>query len=294
LVVGCDYAKRFGFNEGKACDAVVRHLEARIGATRQGVAWPEKDGHAAPIELTCSIGGAPYAFEHTGIEPFAGHVQLNVDAELHLAPIDRMLVGALPPTEDFELHIPIKAMEGMSQRNARRVQEAIVGWVRQCASTLQIAKIGRRALPIRWTAIPGVPFEVALHRSEPLFGAGRFRIAHVIRESLEEYRDARVREACERKYSKLAAWKAKGARTVFVLEENDIQTTNVHLVTDSVLAAEKTVPQHPDEIYLVSSAHDPWWLCAVRVDDRWFFDVENPDERAWEIDPAHLVAITGR
>jgi len=287
-------AKRFGFNEGRACDAVLRHLEARIGAAREGVAWPEKEGHLAPIELTCSIGGALYAFEHTGIEPFAGHVQLNVDAERHVAPIEMMLVGALPPTEDYELHIPIKAMEGMSQRDARRVQDAIVAWVEQRARTLPIAKIGRRALPIRWTAVPGVPFEIALHRSEPLFGTGCFRIAHVIRDSLEDRRDARVREACERKYPKLAAWKAQGARTVFVLEENDIQTTNVHLVTDSVFSAEKTMPQRPDEIYLVSSVHDPWWLCAVRVDDRWFFDVENPDERAWEVDPAKLVAITGR
>src|SRR5450432_4301472 len=138
-------AKQFGFNEGKACDAVLRHLEARAGAARERLAWPEKEGHAAPVELTCSIGGVLFAIEHTGIEPFAGHVRLNVDAERHIAPIETMLAGALSRTEDYELSIPIKAMEGMTQRDARRVQEAIVPWVTECASTLPIAKIGRRA-----------------------------------------------------------------------------------------------------------------------------------------------------
>ncbi len=41
------------FHEGKACDAVIRVLEARKGKSRRDVRSREKDGDPAPIELTC-------------------------------------------------------------------------------------------------------------------------------------------------------------------------------------------------------------------------------------------------
>jgi hypothetical protein len=68
------------FHEGKACDAVIRVLEARERGNRRDVRSREKDGDPAPIELTCRIGDRPFAFEHTGIEPFAGHVKFEAEA----------------------------------------------------------------------------------------------------------------------------------------------------------------------------------------------------------------------
>ena len=44
-------------NEGKACDAVIRHIEAREGSARQNLQSPERERDSAPIELTCSIAG---------------------------------------------------------------------------------------------------------------------------------------------------------------------------------------------------------------------------------------------
>jgi hypothetical protein len=59
------------FHEGKACDAVIRHIETRDNGTLQNLRSPEKEGDTAPIELTCSIGGQLFAFEHLGSK-FAG------------------------------------------------------------------------------------------------------------------------------------------------------------------------------------------------------------------------------
>jgi len=42
------------FNEGKACDAIIRHLETREGGLRQDVRSPERAGHRAPVELSGS------------------------------------------------------------------------------------------------------------------------------------------------------------------------------------------------------------------------------------------------
>jgi hypothetical protein len=55
------------FNEGRACDAVVRLLEKRGGAVRQHVRWPERECHAAPVDLVCNVGPKLFAIEHTGI-----------------------------------------------------------------------------------------------------------------------------------------------------------------------------------------------------------------------------------
>ena len=75
------------FHEGKACDAVIRVLEAREGQSRRDIRSPEKDGDPAPIELTCRIGDRLFAFEHTGIEPFAGHIKFEAEAKRHFDPI---------------------------------------------------------------------------------------------------------------------------------------------------------------------------------------------------------------
>jgi hypothetical protein len=43
-------------NEGKACDAILRHLEGQNDAARSNMRWPEEEGHSAPVELVCNIG----------------------------------------------------------------------------------------------------------------------------------------------------------------------------------------------------------------------------------------------
>jgi hypothetical protein len=68
------------FNEGKACDAIIRRLEKSANATRSGLRFPEREGHAFPIEVAVTIGDQLVALEHTGIEPFRGHVEMEAKA----------------------------------------------------------------------------------------------------------------------------------------------------------------------------------------------------------------------
>jgi hypothetical protein len=48
--------------------------------------------------------------EHTGIEPFEGHTELEAKAQTHFRPIQERVRGLLPHTEHFELRIPVKAL----------------------------------------------------------------------------------------------------------------------------------------------------------------------------------------
>jgi hypothetical protein len=74
-----EMAAKLQFHEGKACDAVIRRIEEREGGKRQNLRLPERERHLAPIELACEIAGRLFALEHTGIEPFAGHMRLEAD-----------------------------------------------------------------------------------------------------------------------------------------------------------------------------------------------------------------------
>jgi hypothetical protein len=52
---------------------------------------------------------------------------------------------------------------------------------------------------------------------------------HLVTGNVEEAREHRLRAACAKKFPKLEVWRrSSGARTVLILEENDLQLTNPH------------------------------------------------------------------
>jgi hypothetical protein len=278
-----------GFNEGKVCDAVLLRIERREGSTRQSCRWPERENHAAPVELVCDIGGRAFALEHTGIEPFEGYVRLQNDALTHFRPLEEKIAQDLPATDYVELHMPLKATEGLRGKALVSLQNALAAYVLAKAPDLPIAKEGRYVMPILHERPPGIDFEVSLHRWPRSWRVKRFAIVQKINEDLEAARRARILRACEKKYPKLAIWQSLGARTVLVLEDNDIQTTGDHLVADALLAAEKTVScNRPDEVYLVTTFSDPWYGHVIRMDGKTYFDFdyETQHNRYWEIEPA--------
>jgi hypothetical protein len=100
--------------------------------------------------------------------------------------------------------------------------------------------------------------------------------------------------ACQAKYPKLAIWKAnEGAHTVLILEENDIQLTNVVDVCRAVLQVESSFQIKPDEVYLATTSIIPWVIWCLRIGNTSFFDLA-PRDRAWEVDPDILSPVTNR
>jgi hypothetical protein len=109
---------------------------------------------------------------------------------------------------------------------------------------------------------------------------------------VEQARVERLQKACDDKFSKLATWKRDGAKTVLVLEENDLSLTNHQRVADALVAAEAAMPDAADEIFLVStSIGDRWWITCLRRAAKTYYD---DDERFYEIDPTTLIGLTKR
>ena len=146
------------YNEGKACDAIIRRIEAREGRSREDVRFPEKEGHINPIELACRIGDRLFAFEHTGIEPFAGHMQMEAQAAFLFGPIERLLAGKLPPDDTFELLIPVHALREIRGQDLVNTQAALTAWAIVTAPSLPRAPYAKYLPSIRETRPPGVPF----------------------------------------------------------------------------------------------------------------------------------------
>lgn len=278
------------FNEGKACDAVVRRIESRECCTRENLRSPEQEGDAAPIELACSIGSQVFAFEHTGLEPFDGRIA--IEAKHHLEPLRTKYLGKIPHGELWDLQVPAGATLKLKEPRIREILSILDTWIAMEGPRAPLAPLGQKVTPIERDADDRVPFKIKLYRSA-IVGPGLFLTSHLVNQ-LEDSRTARIERACRAKYPKLEKWKRRGARTVLVLEENDIQLTNAIEVCRSLLEVEKSLQFVPDEVYLVTTSIDPWYVWFIRVDNRSFFDLSDPKERAWEFDPNSLAPITAR
>ena len=254
------------YNEGKAIEAVLRRIEARDQADRLNDGRsPDDLNDPEPlrrVDYVCTVGKTLYAFEHTGIEPFGDHIELEVHNRKLFAPIVTRFSNR-PDLELWEFHVPVEASAGLTGSQVKRVQDALITWIEANASRFPVTLLyDRYANPYLGETVPGVPFPVSLHRGSldshhfprdnPL--CGQFMMNYFVAGDLEQARTARLQKACEDKFPKLATWKRDGAKTVLVLEENDLSLTNHQRVTDALVAAEAAMPDAADEIFLVSTS----------------------------------------
>jgi hypothetical protein len=285
------------FSEGMVCEAIVRRLEERASGCRTGVCWPEQEGHPFPIEVAFSIAGQLYALEHTGIEPFKGHVQMEAEADRHFAPITNALKDSLGTDAVFELVIPANIFRGRKPPEIRRLQQALITGVKAAAPTLPKRKYADYRGTGGSVTMEGVPFPVLLYRFEPVLVPGHhFQIKHMVTNG-DRARLDRITQAVEDKFPKLAAWKRDyGARTILVLEDNDIQLTNQAIVTDAFIPLAVARVDTPDETYLVASCMDPWHAWPILIDGTTYFELAERDHAdvGWQIDQHTLKSLTSR
>ena len=195
--------------------------------------------------------------------------------------------------------MPINALNDRKPAELLAIQQAIIVWVKEIAPTIPKRPFpdykGNGVGPMKPT---GVPFDLVLMRYEPPSVPGKhFEIRHLV-DDIEKRRLDRMKAAIDKKFPKLAAWKASnGAKTILVFEQNDIQLTNVSNVTDSYLPLAMARADRPDETYLVASCMGPpaWWMWPILIGDRSYYDIARSDEPSyWEFDPSKLLALTNR
>jgi hypothetical protein len=225
-------------------------------------------------------------------------MQMEGEAERLFRPIEAMLAGKLPPDDTFELGLPIDALQGLKKKGLAHAQTALAAWVEAAAPSVPTAPYGRY-LRSSFSKMqpPGVPFAVRLDRFQSVVPPGRFMIKHSVPDGdLERLRETRIRAACTKKFPKLEAWRQDSqARTVLVLEDNDIQLTNPQRVFESLAALRQDFANWPDEIYLVSTIiKTHWYVHALWVGDRQYYELSEAGLCMSEFDVDQLADVTGQ
>ena len=270
-------------NEGKTCDAVVRCIERRVGETRATVRHPETYGIGPPVDFCVRLGAWEYAIEHTQIEAIPGLIKTNEEYMQLVKPIIDKVSGTLPGPTVYLLLLPIDTRLGVKRTDLCRNRQRLIVWIwkkAQCLFERNRVKLAREQASPRYldcveATPPGFPFPVRLSiqvaRSVSEHGTLKVACLSPDKEKLEIRRTVRLRETLHRKCPKLQRCKEKfGARTVLVLESDDMALTNDELVGECLAALLPKCADPPDEIYLVETESQYWWVSCMKFDaDCW-------------------------
>ena len=265
-------------NERKSCDAVARVLEELSSAVRSNPRCPEKDGSGPPVEYVFDLAGKTYAFEHTIIEAFEDQIRTSVDFGKFAAPIEATLDHHMPSPGMYYLTFPIDPCAGLKPRDIPKTQEAVIAWTRAKAAELHAElprKPSRTERPrghqnYRKEAPPGLGFELHLSRdtnwAQPDMADGRLFVSRFAPPNRESLREDRLTTAFDRKFPKLAQWKAVGTVSILILENGDIALTNHVVVAEAVEKLVRDRADRPDQIWLVDTVIENEWtvLCLMR------------------------------
>ena len=283
------------FHEGKALDAVLRLIESRDSVSRSDVRSPEKkEKHAAPIDLAATFGDRLFAFEHTGIEPFPGQIEMERHNQALFGDIPDRLQGIVPATESYRIEVPVDATRGLKRTDLETIRRSLLAWIIETGPSIRPYPYGRLRTEARHVRPPDVPFEVSLYRfSQAGPMGGQALLSYSVKGDYEAARLERLRETCAKKFGKLQSWREEhGAHTVLVLEDADMFLTNLQLISSAFALAEKDSDDRPDEVFVVSTfLESSWSVTCLRREGKTYCD---DGERYREFDPATLRQLTDR
>jgi len=285
------------FQEGKACDAIIRYIESRAKAERTDVHFHDTHpDRRRRIELTFRAGGTLYAIEHTGIEPFADFMRMNRESERLFAPIVAAVSGSLSPDEVVQLDIPVGALFEKPKKLLHSIQSALASFVLARSPLITVRSYADYSAGIGPVIPPSVPFAVHLYRFKSPNAPYRFIIKHRLSSDANTMRRERILKACDDKFPKLASWRdADHARTIFILEDNDIQLTNEALVAEAYLPIARARNDRPDETYVMMTFTNTWYVWPILVDNVSYFDLAGRYHPIHlEFDSKDLAPVTSR
>ena len=258
-------------NEGKCCDAVLRVLEHRLNTQRADLHVPDRaDRTQKRVDLCARLGANRYVLEHTRIDSFEGAVTISVHFSDFVTPIEERLSGVLPGPAYHTLLLPQDQWFRRGLRDIKKhtpkAQADVVEWVSVEAPRLYQQALAAGLYFRHVSAVRELPNMYPVHLNCTLTGppsetvTGVFSVARTTDYDLEEQRFERLRRALADKCPKLQRCKERGARTVLVLEDDDIANSNSVVVREALNRVAEERTDLPDEIYLVETKVNTWHM----------------------------------
>lgn len=271
--------------ERKVCDAVVRVMEKRTGECRSEVRFPEEENPGPQVDLSLTLGTRKFAIEHTRIEPYENQIKISLELNEIRVYMEKNLLESLPKPAYYELQVPIGFCLPEIKKERAQALKNLVDWVRASAKCLyhrNLLRMGRIYRPhwsddrvkgrpegfnceielLRWT-------HAVLIRRKPGYLGYRLFCPREYSD-LEVRRSDRLMRAFFKKLPKLQECKALGMRTVLVLESRDGALTRFEHIGNLLPGLLAKHPDAPDEIYLVQTDFDLWWVYPIKLgEDHW-------------------------
>ena len=263
-------------NEGKACDAVVRHVELCTDAKRSGVRHPEKDGDGPPVDLRLKVGERDYAIEHTLLQPRENRIKDSAAFRKINEFIRREIREPLPGAVYYELHVATNVILPKGTKNRNGAFTNLVEWIRSTAQRLHER---------RWAYPPSLVVNNTIKEAPDGFDdefellrwpdsapakrtPGSLGMRFMASENVEQSLITTLSKAFAKKFPKLHRCKAQGARTVLVLEGIDLPIGHYQIIGKHLPALLDRHSGQPDEICLVEPrVYDTmWWIWPVKRD----------------------------
>ena len=271
-------------NEGKVCDAVVRALEKWTDERRADIRHPDKDEVGPPVDLRLKLGTQEYAIEHTRIESHENQIGTVAVVKRIICHIKKNIPDPFPSPAYYELQFPIDVSLPKGKAKRDRALNNLVEWIRANEQILRdrnagcFLPVGNPYMYIANDYIRGTPagfdceFDLLHWQVVRLIQRipGKLSFRFILPDDLEGPRAHRLRQAFSRKCPKLQACKTEEARTILVLESSDSDFMNLEFRGKLLPSLLTEYTNAPDEIFLVETCFDSWWVWLIkRDDDHW-------------------------
>lgn len=271
-------------NERKCCDAVIRVLEEKTGEARRDVWSPEDTpGFSGPkIELRLRLGSQEYALEHTFVEPFGGEYENSIPLEGFADVVEDALSGVVPLDAVYSVTFPSDRILKAKKAKLESHRSNLAEWVRENALGLYEkvkSETTKREYSI-WGRPDGFPYRVKLtcHLMAPRsINAYRVsRVGRVLPDDIDSLFVCSMEKAIQKKLPKLSRCKNEGARTILILEKNDIliHALDVRNVISNLCDRLSENIRFSDDIYYVDTSNNSgtWYVYCIREDGEFCSD----------------------
>lgn len=283
-------------NESRVCDAVVRTLEKWTCEKRSDIRHPDKEGSNPPVDLRVRLGTQDYAIEHTRIQSFPNQIATVNVAKKIILYVQEHIPHPFPSPAYYELQFPIKMLMPKS-RGRKRALGNLVTWIHSNEQILR-ERNSDRILSVHnpyeaSDRIQGTPlgfdcyFELLYWPVASLIprqpGTLSYRFIHPIEQ--ERLRLKSLRQTFSKKCPKLQKCKTEGARTVLVLESSDPGLIRFEFRDSLLPTLLAEFANAPDEIFLVESSSDHWYVQLLKRDEAHWPNTGMPELGGFYYDP---------
>ena len=124
-------------NEGRVCDAVVRHIEKHADAKRSNISCPERERAGPPVDLRLQVGAWVYAIEHTLLQPFQNRIKAGIAYRTINNLIKERFPGPMPGSVRYELQMPSVLSMPSNRRKREKCLQSIAEWIEEHAQQLR-------------------------------------------------------------------------------------------------------------------------------------------------------------